>query len=70
MKIYLKCEELYTSAKTIVMILLYPIFSNLSYIYVYLILNFSKNEYHNFAQNVDTVHQLSDQPKIQSRLQT
>jgi len=64
MKIYLKCEELYTSAKTIVMILLYPIFSNLSYIYVYLILNFSKNEYHNFAQNVDTVHQRSDQPKI------
>jgi hypothetical protein len=38
-------------------IILHPIFSNLSYIYAYLIVDFSEDKYHNFVQNMGIVHQ-------------
>lgn len=49
-------------------IILYAIFSNLSHVYPYLIVDFSEDEYHNFVANIDIVHQCSEQPKSKSSL--
>ena len=50
--------------------MLYPIFSNLTdiYIYAYLIVDFSEDEYQNFVRNNDIVLQISELPKINSSL--
>ena len=49
-------------------IILHPIFSNLSRVYAYLIVEFSEDKYHNFVQNMDNLHQCFEQPKNKSSL--
>lgn len=58
-KLYDIFDRLFTALKKTFNNILYPIFSSWSYIYAYLRVDFSEDEHHTFAQNMDIVKQRS-----------